>query len=246
MRFVSTAFGFAIAATAMFATLSTPAAANPAFAQSAGGAPCSTCHMPGQETSAPGAGFTQQGQSVYQAFQSQGTSCYQNINNAVSSVLSGTACMPVSQPGPNPYSQPAPYPQPAPYQQPAPYPQQQPSPYPAPGPYSQPAPYPQPAPYTQPAPYQQPYQQPYAQPAPYPQTQPFQQPGGPRLIKFSDSSCPFSQSYFVVRLGGDPNNVMRFYLKNSHSIRIHAFPGTTFVMACGGWPNENGNYSAAQ
>lgn len=86
---------FAVAAIVAASGFVTPAAANPAFAQAAGGANCSTCHMPGQETSAPNSGFTSDGQKVYNAFQTQGTDCYQSINRAVSSVLSGvpgTAC----------------------------------------------------------------------------------------------------------------------------------------------------------
>jgi hypothetical protein len=254
VRFVSTfaTLGLAIAATVLFAGFSNPAAANPAFAQAAQQPNCSTCHQPGLEKSAPNAGFTPTGQAIYNAFVTAGTSCSYSIDKAVSSQLpvNGAPVMPCTYaggaPAPQANQMQTPYPSPQPYPAPSPYQQPQPSPYAQP--QQQPSPYPQSAPYPQSQPQPQPYQQqqPYPQPQPYAQPQLYQPPSGPKIYTFTDSSCAFSKSYFVVRLGNDPNNVMRFYLKNSHSVRVRGPYGTTFAMACGGWPNENGNFSAVQ
>lgn len=111
------------AAIAMLAA--TPAAANTAFDEAAGGVPCGTCHQPGKETEAPNpSSFNTNGAQVYYLFSTAGGACHMNIDCAVGQVLGGQS-QPAPQPAPQPYQppyQPQPYqPQPQRYQpQPAP------------------------------------------------------------------------------------------------------------------------------
>jgi hypothetical protein len=101
------------------------------------------------------------------------------------------------------------------------------APYPS---YLQPAPaYPQPAPaYPQAAP--------AYQPAPYyPQAAPSYHYG---KAKFEDF-C-FGNSYFVVRVAGAANHLVRFKLDLGSKVHIELPDGSTFASQCGGFPSPNG------
>jgi hypothetical protein len=91
--------------------------------------------------------------------------------------------------------------------------------------YPQQAPsYPQPAPAYQPAPY-------------YPQAAPTYHYG---KAKFEDF-C-FGNSYFAVRVGGNPNHIVRFKLDLGSKVHIELPDGSTFASQCGGFPSTNGNF----
>jgi hypothetical protein len=101
------------------------------------------------------------------------------------------------------------------------------SPAPAPAPaFNGPPAYPQ-----QPAPYY-----PQQQPAPYyPQAAPSYHYG---KAKFEDF-C-FGNSYFVVRVAGAPNHLIRFKLDLGSKVHIELPDGSTFASQCGGYPSPNG------
>ena len=88
---IITLFAIAFAAAGLAATL--PANANPGFAQ-ASRMPCSSCHMPGQETEAPNAGFTPQGFQVYTSFRG---ACNYRMDCAIGSAFGTNAPPPPPQ-----------------------------------------------------------------------------------------------------------------------------------------------------
>lgn len=58
--------------------------------------------------------------------------------------------------------------------------------------------------------------------------------------KFKDF-C-FGNSYFAVRVGGNPNHIIRFKLDLGSKVHIELPDGSTFVSQCGGFPSTNGNF----
>lgn len=204
-----------------------PAHSNSAFAQ-ASRQPCAACHLPGRETDAPNSGFTPNGQSVYSAF--VGT-CNYHMDCAVGTAFPGATGSPQAPA----YNQQPPLPT-----QPQPQPGFQP---PQPGFQPQPQPGFQP----QPQPGFQPQPQPGFQPQPQPAFNPPRAPDGTTatqagLARFDDT-CGFQSDFFVVRLAGNPNNLLRFMLKNGHKVHIDVPVGSVYAAQCGQYPGANASYA---
>jgi hypothetical protein len=99
----------------------------------------------------------------------------------------------------------------------------------------------------QPQPGFQPQPQPGFQPQPQPASNPPRAPDGTTatqagLARFDDT-CNFQGNFFVVRIAGNPNNLLRFMLKNGHKVHIDVPVGSVYAAQCGQFPGANAGYA---
>lgn len=71
---------------------------------------------------------------------------------------------------------------------------------------------------------------------------------GPRTTATADGTASFSDTcggsgdFYVIRLGGSPNNVFRFALRNGNGVQIQVRAGSTYAGQCGGFPGSGANF----
>ena len=76
----------------------------------------------------------------------------------------------------------------------------------------------------------------------YPQPAPYYPQAAPSYGKAKFEDFCFGNSYFVVRVGGAPNHLVRFKLDLGSKVHVELPGGSTFVSQCGGYPSTNGMF----
>lgn len=61
------------------------------------------------------------------------------------------------------------------------------------------------------------------------------------MARFTDQCS--GNTFVVIRVAGSPGDLIRFELKNGHTVHFDLPPGSTYALQCGGYVGPNGNYS---
>lgn len=61
------------------------------------------------------------------------------------------------------------------------------------------------------------------------------------MARFTDQCS--GNTFVIIRVAGSPGDLIRFELKNGHTVHFDLPPGSTYALQCGGYAGPNGTYS---
>ena len=61
------------------------------------------------------------------------------------------------------------------------------------------------------------------------------------MARFTDQCS--GNTFVVIRVAGSPGDLIRFELKNGHTVHFDLPPGSTYALQCGGYVGPNGTDS---
>ncbi|HEY4124779.1 MAG TPA: hypothetical protein VGM36_09205 [Rhizomicrobium sp.] len=61
------------------------------------------------------------------------------------------------------------------------------------------------------------------------------------MARFTDNCS--GNTFVIIRVAGSPADLIRFELKNAHTVHFDVPPGSTYALQCGGYAGNYANYS---
>lgn len=60
------------------------------------------------------------------------------------------------------------------------------------------------------------------------------------MARFTDNCS--GNTFVIIRVAGSPGDLIRFELKNGHTVHFEVPPGSTYALQCGGYVGNYANY----
>jgi hypothetical protein len=60
------------------------------------------------------------------------------------------------------------------------------------------------------------------------------------MARFTDKCS--GNTFVIIRVAGSPGDLIRFELKNGHTVHFDVPPGSTYALQCGGYAGNYANY----